>query len=70
MLVVRVDTLISSIQKLNLMRKGRQSTYTLEHPTRAAGEKDADVEINDQNEEKKGYELQSYRSVTTTFLNL
>jgi hypothetical protein len=41
---VRVDTLISSTQKLKLMRENRQSTYTLQHPrSRAAREKGANT---------------------------
>jgi hypothetical protein len=54
-LVVRVDALTSSTQKLKLMRQGSQSTYTLQHPhsraarekgANAAREKDTNMKIN------------------------
>jgi hypothetical protein len=52
-MIIRVDALTSSTQKLKLMKEDRQFTYTLQHPySRAAREKDANVKIN-------GFELET-----------
>jgi hypothetical protein len=63
-----VDALTSSTQKLKLLRKGRQSTYTLQHShSRAAREKGTNVEIKETGAQMKtlpGLELEKSGSNT------